>query len=166
MYINKCFILGNLTRDPDLKALTNGGAVATFGIATNRVYKKTDGTKAEETEYHNIIVFGRQAESCAQYLKKGSSAHIEGRLQTRTWEKEGVKQYKTEIVADRIQFGPRPGVQNGPAKDVAPENDPDQRPPSERAASEKAGANTAASTAPIQYPTGEEEGINPDDIPF
>jgi len=157
MNLNKVLLLGNLTRDPELKALPDGGSVATFTLATNRSFKK-NGDKVEEAEFHSIVAFGKQAESCAQYLKKGSIAHVEGRIQTRTWDKDGVKQYRTEIIADRVQFGPRPGAVNGPKSDVAPEDDTDQRPPSERGA----GANSTGA-APISYP---EEDINPDDIPF
>lgn len=119
MNFNKVLLLGNLTRDPELKALTNGGSIATFTLTTNRSFKR-DGDKVEETEFHSIVVFGKQAESCAQYLKKGSVAHVEGRIQTRSYEKDGVKMYRTEIVGDRIQFGPRP-----PKGDVAPEADVD-----------------------------------------
>jgi single-strand DNA-binding protein len=157
MNVNVVFLLGNLTRDPELKALPNGGSIGTFTIATNRTFKKGD-EKVEEAEYHNVVVFGKQAESCAQYLKKGSIAHVEGRIQTRTWDKDGVKQYRTEIIADRVQFGPRPGVVNGPKSDVAAEGDTDQRPPSERGAGE-----ATANAGPIPYP---EEDINPDVIPF
>src|ERR1700722_16824293 len=107
MYLNKAMIYGNLTRDPELRALPSGGSVCSFSIATNRVYKKADGTRAEEVAYHNVVVFGRTAETCAQYLKKGSAAYVEGRLQTRSWDKDGQKQYRTEIVADTVQFGPR-----------------------------------------------------------
>jgi single-strand DNA-binding protein len=160
MYINKAYVFGNLTRDPELRAMPNGGNVASFGIATNRTYKKSDGTRQEDTEYHNIIVFGKTAESCAQYLKKGSSAYIEGRLQTRSWDKDGQKQYKTEIVAEAVQFGPRP--QAAPGRDIAPESDPNQLPPSERAEDEQPAANPAGSSG-IEYP---QEDINPDDIPF
>src|SRR4051794_31719806 len=109
MYINTSHIFGNLTRDPELRALASGGSVCQFGIATNRPYKKTDGSKGEQTEFHSIVVFGKTAESCSLYLKKGSTAYIQGRLQTRSWDKDGVKQYKTEIVAEKVQFGPRPG---------------------------------------------------------
>ena len=91
MYLNKTFIFGNLTRDPELRSLPSGIQVASFTIATNRVWKNKDGEKQESTEYHNIVVFGRQAETSAQYLKKGSSALIEGRLQTRSWEQDGQK---------------------------------------------------------------------------
>lgn len=107
LYINKAMLYGNLTRDPELRALPSGGSVTSFSIATNRVYKKADGSKQEDTDFHNVVVFGRQADTCAQYLKKGSSAYVEGRIQTRTWEKEGAKQYRTEVVADIVQFGPK-----------------------------------------------------------
>ena len=158
MYLNRAMVFGNLTRDPELKSLPGGGSVATFSIATNRRYKKSDGTQAEQTEYHNIVVFGKTADSCAQYLKKGSSAFIDGRLQTRSWDKEGVKHYRTEIVAEAVQFGPRPGGQNGPSRDADAGGPVDQRTPAERAASERPVSDTA-----IEYPT---EDINPDDIPF
>ena len=142
MYLNKAMVFGNLTRDPELKSLPSGIQVCSFSIATNRVYKDRDGKRAEQTDYHNIVVFGRQAETSAQYLKKGSSAYVEGRLQTRSWDADGVKQYRTEIVADRVQFGPRTG---GSA-------------PQSSAAPEKADAGSVP-----EYP---EEDINPEDIPF
>jgi len=106
MYVNKAMVFGNLTRDPEVKALPSGTSVATFSLATNRVYTK-DGNRQEETEYHNIVVFGKSAENAGKYLKKGSGAYVEGRLQTRSWEKDGQKQYRTEIVAEQIQFAPR-----------------------------------------------------------
>ena len=83
MYLNKAIIIGNLTRDPELKLLPSAVSVTSFGVATNRVYKDTDGNKKEEVEFHNVVVFGKQAETCNTYLKKGSQALIEGRLQTR-----------------------------------------------------------------------------------
>lgn len=107
MYLNKAMVFGNLTRDPQLKALPSGNQVADFSIATNQNYKDKDGNQKENTEFHNIVVFGKQAENCAKYLKKGSSAYVEGRLQTRSWEKDGAKQYRTEIVAETVQFGPK-----------------------------------------------------------
>ncbi|MCA9352973.1 single-stranded DNA-binding protein, partial [Patescibacteria group bacterium] len=104
MYLNKALIVGNLTRDPELKTLPSGIKVASFSLATNRVWMK-DGQKQEAVDYHNIVVFGRQAETSAQYLKKGSQAMIEGRMQTRSWDDAGTgkKMYRTEIVADRVQ---------------------------------------------------------------
>ncbi len=157
MFINKAFLYGNLTRDPELRALPSGGQVASFGIATNRIFKKTDGQRAEQTEFHNVVVFGRQAESVAQYLKKGNTAYIEGRIQTRSWDSpDRGKQYRTEIIAERVQFGPR-----SPRKDVAGETDEDQRPPSERSSNAKGEAKDESSG--IEYP---DEDINPDEIPF
>jgi len=147
MYINKAMIYGNLTREPEMRALPSGMQVCTFGIATNRVYNDRDGKRQEVAEYHNITVFGKQGENCAKFLHKGSSAYIEGSLRTSSWEKDGVKQYRTEIVADRVQFGPK-GSGSG-ASTAAP-----------------AGNDTSArSGAPIlpDYPT---EEINPEDIPF
>ncbi len=146
MYLNKAMIFGNLTRDPELKSLPSGIQVCSFSLATNRVYKDRDGKRAEQTDYHNVVVFGRQAETSAQYLKKGASAYIEGRLQTRSWDQDGVKQYRTEIVADRVQFGPRTGGTSG-----AP-----------------ASTGSATNSAPQQAnaPEYPEEDINPEDIPF
>lgn len=108
MYINKAMIYGNLTRDPEMKALPSGQNVTSMSIATNRVWKDKDGKQQEEVEYHNIVVFGKQAENCAKYLTKGSGAYVEGRLQTRSWDKDGVKMYRTEIVAETVQFGSKP----------------------------------------------------------
>jgi len=147
MYINKAMVFGNLTRDPELRALPSGGQVCSFGLATNRVYKKADGTKQEEVEFHNIVMFGKLAELCGQYLKKGSSAYIEGRIKTRSWEGDKGKQYKTEIIADTVQFGPRPAGQG-----AAP-----------RGAAEAPAAVSAVKDEAIDYPA---EDINPDDIPF
>lgn len=111
MYLNKAFLFGNLTRDPEMKSLPNGNKVTSFSLATNRVYKDQAGNKQEQVEYHNIVVFGRQAETSAQYLKKGQGVMIEGRIQTRSWDDKttGEKKYRTEVVADAVQFGPKSG---------------------------------------------------------
>ncbi len=114
MNLNKVFLVGNLTRDPELRSLPSGTPVASFGVATNRVWKNQQGERQEEVQFHNIVVFGRQAEIVSQYLTKGSLVLVEGRIQTRSWEgKDGVKQYRTEIVAERIQFGPRNAAKSG-----------------------------------------------------
>jgi len=114
MNLNKVFLVGNLTRDPELRNLPSGAAVASFGMATNRVWKNQQGEKKEDVQFHNIVVFGRQAEIVSQYLSKGSLILVEGRIQTRSWEgKDGVKQYRTEIVAERIQFGPKSAGKSG-----------------------------------------------------
>ncbi|MEK7624431.1 MAG: single-stranded DNA-binding protein [Patescibacteria group bacterium] len=122
MNFNKVFLIGNLTRNPELKALPSGSSIASFGIATNRVWKNQQGERQEEAQFHNIIVFGRQAEIVNQYLTKGSLAMIEGRIQTRSWDgKDGIKQYRTEIVAERVQFGPRNAAkQEGFVKNETP----------------------------------------------
>lgn len=147
MYINKAFIYGNLTRDPELRSLPSGIQVASFSVATNRVWKNKDGEKQESTEFHNVVVFGRQAETTSQYLKKGSSVFVEGRLQTRSWDSEGTKKYRTEIVADRVQFGPRSSGAGGGAP----------------TAKGKGSAEQPAAPEAIEYPA---DDINPDDIPF
>ena len=149
MYLNKAIIIGNLTRDPEIKAIPSGVKVASFGVATNRVWKDKNGVKQENVDFHNIVVFGRQAEIVGQYMKKGSSILVEGRMQTRSWDDAaGVKKYRTEIVADRIQFGPRRDAPVGgfSSAPVAPAEDDHKK---------------ALET--IEYP---EEDINPEDIPF
>ena len=95
MQINKVIFAGNLTRDPELKALPSGQNICNLSLAANEVYTSKDGEKKESTEYGNIVIFGKQAENTAKYLKKGDSALVEGKLQTRSWEKDGVKQYRT-----------------------------------------------------------------------
>ncbi len=149
MFLNKAMIYGNLTRDPEMKALPSGMNVTSFSLATNRRYKDRDGNYQDAADYHNIVVFGRQAETSAQYLKKGSSAYVEGRIQTRSWEKDGVKQYRTEIVAERVQFGPKSAGGGGEAGASAP--------------AQAASPVEAATPAAPEYP---EEDINPEDIPF
>lgn len=103
MSLNRVQLIGNLTRDPELKQIPGGQAVASFGVATNFTWKDQSGQKQEKAEFHNVIAWRKLAEICGQYLKKGSKIFIEGRLQTRSWEGEdGVKRYRTEIVADNM----------------------------------------------------------------
>lgn len=97
--VNKVILLGNLGRDPEVKATSSGSSIANFSIATSR---KVNGET--QTEWHNIVAFGKVAEICAQYLKKGSSVYIEGRLRTRDWVKDGQKHYTTEILCDMVQM--------------------------------------------------------------
>ena len=104
---NKVILLGNLTRDPEVRYTPNGIAVASFAIAVNRKYKQGDETK-EEVSYIDIVVFGKQAESCGQYINKGDSVLIDGRLQQRRWEtEEGQKRNKIEVVAQSVNFMPK-----------------------------------------------------------
>jgi single-strand DNA-binding protein len=114
MNLNKVFVLGRLTADPQLRSTTSGESVATFSIATNQYWTDKTGNRKESTEFHNIVVWGRQAETVSQYLSKGAIALVEGRLQTRSWEgKDGAQRRTTEIIADRVQFGPRADGQGG-----------------------------------------------------
>jgi len=104
-YLNKAIIIGNLGRDPELSKTTGGNSVCAFSVATTERYTDKQGQRQEKTEWHNIVVWGKQAESTAQYLTKGSSVCVEGKMTTRTWDNnEGVKQYKSEIVANNVQF--------------------------------------------------------------
>ncbi len=155
MYLNKAIVIGNLTRDPEQKSLPSGIAVTSFSVATNRVYKDKDGNKQEQSEFHNIVVFGRQAETSGQYLKKGQSVLVEGRMQTRSWEQDGVKKYRTEIVADTVQFGPKAGGAGDNSQNQA------ETPSQDSGGKQDSGSSNEGSQ--IEYPDDE---INPDDIPF
>lgn len=146
MYLNKATLIGNLTRDPELKALPNGQKVASFSLATNRTWKDSNGAKQEAVEYHNVIAFGKQAEVIAQYCKKGNQLLVEGRIQTRSWEKDEVKHYRTEIVVESFQFGNKPS---------------DSKPT--RNEKEDAGIDTDEEVDKIEYP---DEKLNIEDIPF
>jgi len=154
MYLNKVFIIGNLTRDPELKAIPSGMKVCSFSVATNRVWKDKNGARQEAADYHNIVVFGRQAETVAQYMKKGSQVMIEGRMQTRSWDDQATntKKYRTEVIADRVQFGSTGGPKTGGSFDQSSssKNSPAQT-------EDQSGLDT------IDYP---DEQINVEDIPF
>jgi single-strand DNA-binding protein len=115
--VNKVILVGNLGRDPELRYTQGGAAVANFSLATNEKWRDKEGNNQERTEWHRIVVWGRTAENCAQYLHKGSSVYIEGRLQTREWEdKDGNKRSTTEINALTVQFlGGRGGSGGGGA---------------------------------------------------
>lgn len=103
MSVNRAILIGNLGRDPEVRYLPSGQSVANFSIATTESYSK-DGQRQEKTEWHNIAAWGKLAEICAQYLKKGRQVYVEGRITTRMYEKGGEKRYATEIVAQTIQF--------------------------------------------------------------
>lgn len=161
MYLNKVFIIGNLTRDPELKALPSGINVTSFSIATNRVYKDKNGVRQENTDYHNIVVFGRQADTVSAYLRKGSMAYVEGRLTTRSWDgPDGKKNYRTEIVADTVQFGPRQGGQGGEGNFSSHSQSGSQAKETKSAPSQ---TDDLESLDSVNYPADE---INPEDIPF
>ena len=150
MNINKVIIYGNLTRDPDMRQLPSGVNVTNISVATNRVYtNQNTNEKVSEVEYHNVVLFSRLAEIVNQYLRKGSGAFIEGRLRTSSWEADGVKKYKTEIVAEGVQFGPRRGDAGGYDDSSAPNTQSTENP------------DTMSKSEAVPAPT-----INPDDIPF
>ena len=109
MNLNKVFLVGNLTADPELKNLTSGQAVCSFRLATNRVWTdRESGEKKQKAEFHNIVAWGKLATLVSQYLNKGNLVLIEGRLNTRSWEDpSGNKRYRTEIIAENVQFGPK-----------------------------------------------------------
>lgn len=108
MNLNKVFILGNITRDPEVRQTAGGQAVCSFSVATNRRYTDKSGQKQEQVEFHNLVAWGRTAEVIGQYLRKGSMILVEGRLQTRSWQdQQGVKHWKTEVIVDEMQMGPR-----------------------------------------------------------
>ncbi len=151
MNFNKAFILGNLTRDPELRQLPSGQAVTTFGVATNRFYRDASGQRQQTVEFHNVVTWSRLAEIASQYLKKGSLVFIEGRIQTRSWQDQnsGQKRFRTEIIAERMQLGPRTTGSRTP--DTPPAEETLQPQPPEQIET-------------VELP-GEEE-IKPEDIPF
>jgi single-strand DNA-binding protein len=114
MNLNKVFIIGRITSDIALRVTAGNQPVTSFGVATNRVWTDKSGAKQEQAEFHNVVVWGRQAELASQFLSKGSLVMIEGRLQTRTWKgNDGQNRRTTEIVCERIQFGPRSAASGG-----------------------------------------------------
>jgi single-strand DNA-binding protein len=150
MNLNKAFIIGNLTRDPELRSLPSGTTVCSFGVATNRNWTNQSGEKQQDTQFHNIVLFGKQAEIANQYLNKGSMVFIEGRIQTRNWEgQDGIKRFRTEIVAERLQLGPK-------KLNIVSQNEQNED-------EKKPAAQQEESLDTIEYP---EEDNNPNDVPF
>ncbi|MFA5388713.1 MAG: single-stranded DNA-binding protein [Candidatus Omnitrophota bacterium] len=113
--LNKVFMIGNLTRDPELRYVPSGAPVTTFGLAANRTYMTQHGDKKDEVCFVRVVVFGKQAESCSQYLTKGRPVFVEGRLQYRAWEQDGQKRSTLDIVAERVQFLGSPAKQGSAA---------------------------------------------------
>ena len=151
--MGKVILVGNLGRDPELRFTKDGRPVASFSIATTDRWRDQQGSQQERTEWHRIVVWGKQGENCAQYLQKGRSVYIDGRLQTREWEdRDGNKRWTTEVVAQSVQFlGPRgEGASRAPASDSSGSTSP----------SEDAGSGAGAGAGP-----GPESGQG-DDIPF
>jgi len=114
MNLNKAMIIGNITRDPEVKNTPMGVPVATFSVATNMIWKDQSGRRQEKVEYHNIVAWRKLAEICGQYLRKGAKVYVEGRIQTRDWTgQDGVKRYRTEIIAENLIMLDRAGANSG-----------------------------------------------------
>ncbi|MBI2642209.1 MAG: single-stranded DNA-binding protein [Candidatus Wildermuthbacteria bacterium] len=158
MDLNKVFLIGRLTENPEIRTTSSGQEVSTIRIATNRMWTDKQGQKQREAEYHSVVLWGRLAQIAGQYLQKGGLVYIEGRIQTRSWDdSQGQKRYRTEVVAERLQLGPKsagktPGLGETPGVNDA---EPQQTP----------GVNSEPKTEDI--PIIEEEGeIDVKDIPF
>ncbi|MDP2598379.1 MAG: single-stranded DNA-binding protein [Candidatus Liptonbacteria bacterium] len=158
MNLNKVLILGRVTADPQLRTTPGGQSVSGFSIATNRVWTDKNGAKQEDTEFHNVVVWGRQAEIATQFLTKGAMVLIEGRLQTRSWtDKQNQQRKTTEIICERLQLGPR-------AQGVGPRNNQTN---SATSSGQKTTANPT--TKAEEIPTiniDETEEVKPEDLPF
>lgn len=123
MNLNKAMIIGNLTRDPEVRTTPQGQSVASFGVATSFVWNDANGQKQEKVEFHNVVAWRRLAEIVGQYLKKGSKVYIEGRLQTRDWVgQDGVKRYRTEIIAENMIMLDSKGYSGGQQGNYQPSN--------------------------------------------
>jgi single-strand DNA-binding protein len=156
MDLNKVMLIGRLTADPEVRTTPQGITVASFSVATNRVWKDQQGNQQDRTEFHNIVTWRRLAEICAQYLTKGKQVYLEGHLQTRSWAgQDGKKNYRTEIVADNmIMLGNRSDSGSAPAP---------------RAASTPAAVTASSNAAPVEEAAPAsvtDEEIRIEDIPF
>lgn len=159
MSLNRVQLIGNLTRDPEMKQIPGGQVVTTFGVATNFTWKDQSGEQQSKAEFHNIVAWRRLAEICGQYLKRGSKVFVEGRMQTRDWEGEdGVKRYRTEVVIDNMIMLDSKGAPVGgaPGMDAGFDRAP-------------AGIDQPGFDAPQDAPVaagGQEEEVKIDDLPF
>ncbi|HEY0906962.1 MAG TPA: single-stranded DNA-binding protein [Methylophilus sp.] len=178
--VNKVILMGNLGRDPEVRYMPNGEAVANFSIATTENWKDKSGVRQEKTEWHNVVMYRRLAEIAGEYLKKGRPVYIEGRLQTRKWEKDGVTRYSTEIIADQMQMlgtgreGGGSAAYEGGDMDQGRSMDDFNQAPARQSSSGNAGsaggfgggnANRNAFQQPASKPAGNFDDFD-DDIPF
>jgi single-strand DNA-binding protein len=167
MDLNKVILVGRVTADPQVRSTPGGQSVATIGVATNRTWTDKAGQKQEQTEFHNVVLWGRTAEIAGQYLTKGAMVLIEGRLQTRSWtDKQGQQRKTTEVMAERMQLGPRAagggggGGQGGGRNFGAGAGAPSE---SAQGGGDK---DAAPSLDEIPVINLEEDEIKPEDIPF
>jgi single-strand DNA-binding protein len=151
--VNKVILVGNVGNDPEIKNMPNGNAVANISVATSETWKdKGNGEQQEKTEWHRVVFFNRLAEIVGQYIKKGSKVYLEGRLQTRMWEQDGVKRYTTEIVASEMQMLDNAGSSQSQANNQHSNHSAQQAP--------NTGANQSQQAAPSNFDNFD------DDIPF
>ncbi|TSD01055.1 MAG: single-strand DNA-binding protein [Parcubacteria group bacterium Athens0714_25] len=173
MNVNKVILVGRLTRDPELRTTTGGKTVASVSIATNSFWTDASGQKQKNTEFHNIVLFGRSAEICGQYLTKGQEAFFEGRLQTRTYTgKDGIERRTTEVVAENMQLGSRPQGSGGQEGGYSGGGNSFSTP------KQQASAPVQRQSAPVQKPPvqddniptinldEEQEDVRIEDVPF
>jgi single-strand DNA-binding protein len=151
MYVNKVILVGNLTRDPEMRALPSGINVTTLSLATNRTWKDQSGKKQEATDFHNVVAFGKAADLINQYCKKGNSLYVEGRIQTRSWDSDQGKKYRTEIVVENFQFGPKNSTNGDQTRVWRKDED------TKKESAKEEDVDT------IEYP---DEDVNAEDIPF
>ncbi|MBI2623988.1 single-stranded DNA-binding protein [Candidatus Parcubacteria bacterium] len=153
MNFNRVFILGNLTQDPETRTTPSGQTVTNFGVATNRVWTGADGKKQEQAEFHRVVCWGKLAEIAGQYLAKGRLIFVEGRLQTRSWQDQqsGQKRWRTEIIAEGLQLGPRRGEGGQSGEAPAPKH---------------AQPKEEIPEIQLDEPAEETGGIKLEDIPF
>ncbi len=157
MNLNKVMIIGNLTRDPEVRTIPSGQTVTTFSVATSLSWTDQSGQRQEKTEFHNIVAWRRLGEICGQYLRKGSKVYIEGRIQTRDWQgQDGVKRYRTEIIAENMIMLDRAGVGT-----AAPQTGYAPAPSAPYAGLPSTGFDPAAET-----PQPADDDIKVEDIPF
>ena len=173
MNLNKAFVLGNVTRDPEVRSLPSGQQVTSFGIATNRFYT-SNGEKKQDTEFHNIVCFGKLADIASRYLNKGSLILIEGRIKTRNWtNSQGVKQYRTEIIAETMQLGPKGSGGSGNSNynsrsfsSPEPEAKQEEIPVIEENYGPSSSNDNANDSKPISFEGDAADEIDVKDIPF
>ncbi len=160
MNLNKAMIIGNLTRDPEVRNTPSGVSVASFAVATNLIWTDQSGQRQEKVEFHNVVAWRRLAEICGQYLRKGSKVYIEGRLQTRDWVgQDGMKRYRTEIIVENMIMLDRAGGVSGVS---TPEGEPPL--PAEQESSSESVADVSES--PTEEANPSEEEIKVENIPF
>ena len=176
--VNKVILVGNLGRDPEVRFMPNGEAVCNFSIATTENWKDKSGVKQEKTEWHNIVMYRKLAEIAGEYLKKGRPVYIEGRLQTRKWEKDGVTRYSTEIIGDNMQMlGSKDGGGSGASYDCGNDggmnqgggqDDYNQSAPRQSSSGQSSQQAKPQQTSPSQAPAKSGGNFDDfeDDIPF